>query len=228
VRSFPMRVILAALLVLLCVPAGALAHGDASIHYLETGSLYPGFGGRPSQATELKLMGLLEAAQQAGYPLKVSLLGDESDVSDHPAMFRNPQAYANFVAAELGRSGVPMVGPVLILSPYGAGIAGPDVAPGDAKRLLAGVSVPAAAGGDQLAEIAMATVRQVAATGGHPLPANVPPLQVPNLSPASTSGAGYDLSGLTPFAVFLAIFGSAVAYVQIRTRMARRRPLRGA
>ena len=36
-----MRVVFAALLVLLFVPAGALAHGDASAHYLETGSLYP-------------------------------------------------------------------------------------------------------------------------------------------------------------------------------------------
>ena len=48
------------------------------------------------------------------------------------------------------------------------------------------------------------------------------------LKPVTTSGPGYDLSGLTPFAVFIAIFGSAVLYLQIRTRMARRRPLRGA
>ena len=41
-------------------------------------------------------------------------------------------------------------------------------------------------------------------------------------------GDGYDLSGLTPFAVFIAIFGSAVLYLQIRTRMANRRVPRGA
>ncbi len=41
----------------------------------------------------------------------------------------------------------------------------------------------------------------------------------------SSSGPGYDLSGLTPFAVFIAIFGSAVAYLKIRTRMASRRSL---
>ncbi len=64
------------------MPAGALAHGDASAHYLETGSLYPAFGMRPSQAAELKLMGLLEATQKAGYPIKVSLVGDQGDVND--------------------------------------------------------------------------------------------------------------------------------------------------
>ena len=224
--SFPIRGVLAALLVLLCVPAGAQAHGDASTHYLETGTLYPAFGARPSQATELQLMGLLDAAQRAGYPMKVSLLGDESDVSDHLEMFRKPQRYADFVVAELRRSSVPLVGPVLIVSPYGVGVAGPDVARGDAKRLLAGVNVPAAAGGDQLAATAMTAVRQIAATSGHALPAHVPPAQAAIAMPARSEG--YDLGGLAPFAVFIAIFGSAVAYLQIRTRMAARRPLRGA
>jgi hypothetical protein len=70
----------------------------------------------------------------------------------------------------------------------------------------------------------MAAVRKVAKTGGHPLPANVPPMKVPVVPPSnSSSGPGYDLSGLTPFAVFIAIFGSAVLYLQIRTRLARRR-----
>ena len=43
------------------------------------------------------------------------------------------------------------------------------------------------------------------------------------VKPVKTTGPGYDLSGLTPFAVFIAIFGSAVLYLQIRTRLARRR-----
>ena len=46
---------------------------------------------------------------------------------------------------------------------------------------------------------------------GHPLPANVPPAKVPVVAPASGgTGSGYDLGGLTPFAVFVAIFGSAL------------------
>ena len=225
----PMRVVFAALLVLLFVPAGALAHGDASAHYLETGSLYPAFGMRPSQAAELKLMGLLDAAERAGYPMKVSLVGDAGDVNDKPERLREPQTYAEWVATELRKAHVAMSAPLLIVSPSGVGIAGPDAARGDAKRLLAGLSVPAAAGGDQLAETALAAVRQVAELNGHALPANVPPLQVPSVPPApSSSGPGYDLSGLTPFAVFIAIFGSAVVYLKIRTRAASRRQLRGA
>src|SRR3954447_26937256 len=120
------RVVLAALLVLLGVPAGAWAHGDASSHYLESGNFYPGFSVKaPSQANQLKLMGLLEAAQKAGYPIKVSILGDTDDVSDMPAMLRRPQRYANYVAAALKSSRVPLSAPVVIVSPYGIGVAGP-------------------------------------------------------------------------------------------------------
>src|SRR3954464_1859739 len=121
-----MRVLLAALLVLLCVPAGALAHGDASTHYLENGNFYPGFSTQPpSQAAELQLMGLLEAADKAGYPIKVSILGDESDVSDRPEMFKNPQRYAEIVARDVKRSSGPLQAPVIIVSPNGIGVAGP-------------------------------------------------------------------------------------------------------
>jgi hypothetical protein len=211
--------VLAALLVLACVPAGALAHGDASMHYLETGTFYPAFGKRPSPHAELKLMGLIEAAQRAGYPLKVSLLGDPSDVNGNLQMFRAPQRYADYVARQLKLSGVPLKAPVLIVSPYGAGVAGPHAAP------LTGVDVATGASGDQLAQAATTAVRSIAAAGGHPLPAHVPAAQVPVVK---TPGSGYDFSGLTPFAVFLAIFGSAVVYLQIRTRMARRRLVRGA
>jgi len=210
-----LRVLLAALLMLLTVPVAAWAHGDASTHYLETSDFYPGFSvKRASQASELKLMGLLEAAKQAGYPMKVSLLGDESDVADQPEMLKHPQKYANFVATELKRSSVKLVGPVIIVSPSGIGIAGPG-----AERL----NIASGDDGEHFVSAASIAIRQLALAAGHPLPANVPPAKVPALEPVKTSSPGYDLSGLTPFAVFIAIFGSAVLYLQIRTRLARRR-----
>src|SRR5215213_9102877 len=122
----PMRVLMAALLVLLTAPVAAWAHGDASTHYLETSDFYPGFSvKRASPATELKLMGLLEAAKQAGYPIKVSILGDESDVADRPEMLKHPQRYAMFIATELKRSHIALAGPIVVVSPSGIGVAGP-------------------------------------------------------------------------------------------------------
>jgi hypothetical protein len=215
-----LRVLLAALVLLLCVPVAALAHGDASTHYLETSDFYPGFSvQRASPDTELKLMGLLEAAKQAGYPIKVSIIGDSSDVNDKPDMLTHPQRYASFVTRELERSSIKLVGPVVIISPSGIGVAGPG-----AEK----VNVAPGSDGEHHVAAAMTAVRQLAQAGGHPLPANVPPLKVPVLQPAKTSGSGYDLSGLAPFAVFIAIFGSAVLYVQIRSRVASRRVPRGA
>jgi hypothetical protein len=211
----PLRVLLAVVTVLLAIPAGALAHGDPTTHYLESSDFYPGFSvKRASQASELKLMGLLEAAKKAGYPMKVSLLGDESDVADRPQMLKHPQKYANFVATELKRSSVKLVGPVIVISPSGIGIAGPgaeklEITPGD--------------DGEHFVSAASTAIRQLARDAGHPLPATVPPATVPAVEPRKTAGPGYDLSGLTPFAVFIAIFGSAVLYLQIRTRLARRR-----
>jgi hypothetical protein len=215
-----LRALLAALTMLLCVPVAALAHGDASTHYLETGDFYPGFSvQRASQATELKLMGLLDAAKKAGYPIKVSIIGDLSDVNDRPEMLTHPQRYADFVTRELERSHVKLVGPVVIISPSGIGVAGPG-----AQK----IDLATGSSGEQNVDTAMTAVRQLAQAGGHPLPANVAPLKVPVLEPAKTSGSGYDLSGLAPFAVFIAIFGSAVLYLHIRSRLASRRGHRGA
>jgi hypothetical protein len=215
-----LRVLFAALIMLLCVPVAAQAHGDASTHYLETSDFYPGFSvQRASPATELKLMGLLEAAKKAGYPIKVSIIGDLSDVNDKPEMLTHPQRYAAYVTRALEISRIKLVGPVVIISPSGIGVAGPG-----AEK----IDVATGSNGEQHVAAAMTAVRQLAQAGGHPLPANVAPLKVPVLQPAKTSGDGYDLSGLTPFAVFFAIFGSAVLYLQIRTRVARRRVLRGA
>jgi hypothetical protein len=210
-----MRLIVVALLALLCVPAAALAHGDASTHYLETGDFYPGFGARASQETELGLIGLLDAAKAAGYPVKVSILGDATDVSDTPDMLQHPQRYATFVATELERSHVKLVGPVVIVSPYGVGVAGPG-----AERL----DLPTGKDGEQLVAAAATAVRTLADTAGHPLPANVAPASVPVITPPEPAGDGYDLSGLTPLIVFVAIFGSALLYVRLRERTTRLSP----
>jgi hypothetical protein len=210
------RVVLTALLVLLTAPAVAFAHGDAASHYLETGSLYPSFTVQPSESVELQLIGLIDAAKDAGYPLKVALIGDEADVIDMPGMLREPQQYAEYVVTQLKGARVPVDAPVVVVSPAGVGMAGPQP-----SGALAGLQVPAGARGDELATVAQAAVRQVAEASGHALPANVPPASVPVLEP--DNGPGTDLSSLTPFLVFAAIFGSALAFYEGRSRLARRR-----
>ena len=80
------------------VAAPAYGHGDPTGHYLETDSLYPSIAARGSQAIELQLLGVLQAVQRDGYPVKVAILGNESDVEENPGFYRQPQRYAELLA----------------------------------------------------------------------------------------------------------------------------------
>jgi hypothetical protein len=211
----------------LALPAGALAHGDPASHYLEVDQLYPGFANRPSQALELQLIGMLEAARQDGYPIKVGIVGSPDDLTEDPSMFMRPQAYAEYVSAALGAPNVKA--PILIVSPNGLGVAGirrqgSDTLPvtrADAKRLGAPISVSRRADGDELAHAAMHAVRRIARAGGHALPAEIPPAKVLSPTPSHRSGGG--IGGLLPFILFAAVFLSAWIYFEARTRLSRRR-----
>jgi hypothetical protein len=168
------------LLAALAVAPAAHAHGDPASHYLETDALYPSYARQPSQARQLELLGLLEAAARRGYPIKVALVAGPEDLVDDLARLRAPQRYAETVATLIDRR---LAAPVLIVTPYGTGMAGRasvngrlrPVSAGQARALLGGLNVAHEASGDQLAAVAMAAVRRIARAGGHALPADVPP-----------------------------------------------------
>jgi len=213
----------------IALPATAPAHGDPASHYLETDQLYPGFANRPSQAVELRLSGLLEAARQDGYPIKVGIVGSADDLTEAPSMFGRPQAYAEQVASKLG--GTALEAPVIIISPNGVGLAGMHQQAGEMRRVTralatqfgARFSSRRARTGDELASVAMRAVRRIATAGGHPLPAHVPPAKV--LSPVAENPTAGGLSLPLPLLIFAAIFLSAWLCFEVRTRLARRSTL---
>ena len=201
------------MLAALALPSGALAHGDPASHYLEAEQLYPAFASRPSQARELRLLGLLQAAERLGYPIKVALVATVDDLTDGPQMLRRPQAYAEFVSSELGGE---LEAPVLIVTPHGLGVSGRPK-----PAALRGIEVPEQARGDALAATAMLAVRRLAASDGHPLPANVPPARlVGGVAPAD-DGGGIDLR-LTAV-LFTAVLLAALVGFELWTRVPRRR-----
>jgi hypothetical protein len=193
--------VLAAVLVALVGVDDALAHGDPASHYLEAEQLYPAFANRPSQAVELELLGLLQASERRGYPIKVALVSAEGDLTDDPAMLGQPQRYAEFVHAELGPG---VRAPVVVVTPFGFGVAGPRLGRARAHSLVRGLDVPRVGGGDALARAAMAAVRQIARAAGRPLPADVPPAPMLASSVGSSRGAGSASSDLAKAA---ALFG---------------------
>jgi len=218
----------------LVAPAGALAHGDAPSHYLETdaGLLYPAFGSRPTQSLELELLGLLQASADRGYPIRVALIANVEDVPDAPDMVSQPQAYAEFIAVEL-EDGLDLVAPVLVVTANGFGVSGAEVRDGrlvqvtaaTARMLVEGVDVPAEAHGDALARAAMVAVRQIARIGGHPLPPSVAPARpISGALPGSSLGLG-DQGGIDwlPLAVFGAVFLPAWILYEVLIGAAKRR-----
>jgi hypothetical protein len=225
-------VLLASALIAL-VPSGeALAHGDPTTHYLETGNLYPSFAARPSQARELALMGLLQAAADRGYPIKVSLVGSVDDLVDAPGMFESPQRYAEAIGSALG--GHKLRAPVLVVSPNGFGVSGMQlrgrelrpVSRADAGDLTHGVDAPRA-DGDAMAAAASRVLRRLARSAGRPLPARVAPLALPapavrsESRPASTRSNGRGNSaGWAVFAVLGVVFTFAALVQRVRRKQA--------
>jgi hypothetical protein len=228
------RVLLATLLLALAVPAAAAAHGDASSHYLETQALYPASTNQASPAVELQLLGFLDAVEAKGYPMKVALLGSVNDIPDEPQMLRAPQRYAERLGRQLERADV-LTAPVVVVTPYGLGVSGRamvrdrfgPVSRKGARALVGGIDVGRPPSGDELARAAIAATRRIAAAGGHPLPAHVPPAKVP--TPPSLDPPGQGSGVWAAAAVFAAIFGAAVAFYEVLARrsLRRRRLVRG-
>ena len=213
---------------MLAVPAGAAAHGDPSGHYLETQSLYPAFTNQASQAVELQLRGVLDAVGAKGYPVKVAMLGSESDIPDEPWMLRTPQRYAERLGAQLEQARK-LEAPLVVITPYGFGVTGRamrgtrfgPLSREAARSLVRGLDVRPRATGDELARGAMLAVRRIAAKGGRPLPAHVPAAKVGVPTPVAPPGDGHGL--WLPAAVFAAIFLGAASLYEGAARLSRRR-----
>jgi len=159
------RALAALLAAALAVPAGALAHGDPTAHYLETDSLLTSYASPPDVAVELQLRGVLDAAAARGYPIKVVLFANENDTGGELEPLQDTQYYAGVVGSQLR----PLKAPVLIVTPERFGVSGTP------PRATRGLKLPQADDGNALARAAMAAVRRLAADGGHPLPDSIPP-----------------------------------------------------
>ncbi len=205
----------------------AFAHGDPSSPSLEQDVLYPAVGDRPAQETELRLLGLLYAARDAGFPIKVALVANEQDLVDDPSMLQRPQDYAEFVVAQLGLSPAGLA-LVLVITPAGYGLAGPAVAADgrthpvtrpEAARVIS--SLPAVGtGGEGLAGSALGAVRLLAAESGHPLPAVVAPARPLQSSSTATAPAGSRLDWRLPAGVFVAVMVFAAAAFEVQRKVA--------
>jgi hypothetical protein len=180
----PLAVLLAVALTALIGTAGALAHGDPTAHYLETDSLLTSYAAPPAVAVELRLRGVLDAAAERGYPIKVVLFANEADTGGEPEPLEDTQTYVTTVSDQLDEIS-PLRAPVLIVTPQGFGLGGRQPRDGAvapitrplAAELARHLPLAKKADGNALARTAMVAVRRLAAAGGHPLPKRIPPAE---------------------------------------------------
>lgn len=143
----------------------------------------------------------------------MALVAGRDDLVEQVGLLRRPQRYAELVASQLE-----LDAPVVVVTPHGLGVGGPEV-----KSALGGIDLPRQAGGDDLARTAIAAVRRLAAEAGRPLPARVPPATALRVSaPARTDDDG-GVNVALVVGLFAIVFVPSVVLFEVWTRARRRR-----
>jgi hypothetical protein len=153
------KILAAAFLVALLVPAGAFADGDpASDVLLGEPVFYPY---QPPTSTALQKQ--LNAAANAA-KIKVALIASPVDLGVIPDLFNKPQQYAQFLDQEISFQNGHQ--PLLVVMPAGYGVEG--LGP-KAAQTVAGLPKPSGPTSNDLAQAAIPAVAKLAAASGHPL-----------------------------------------------------------
>ena len=185
-----------------------------------------------SQALELQLLGLLQAVQRDGYPIKVALVGGEDDLDRRRrGCSGSPQRYAEQLVADLE---VRAAGHGPAARGHAARPRGRGARDGG-RRLRTGHAGERAGA----ARAARRSAARPTATrwrrprsprcggsrgvGGHALPADVPPARLLAPGPSRAGGGEGSTPGWLPLAVFAAVFLLAWLAYELRIRAPRRR-----
>jgi hypothetical protein len=150
----------------------ARADGDPASDVLAEQSLFIPAGTSFPAAAQAQLRQVVAAARTAGYPVRVALIAQRSDLGAITPLWRNPSGYARFLGTELSDV---YRGALLVVMPngYGVWIVGRQSAPAAQLNHL-GASlqgVTLAGTGADTAAAAVTAVRRMAASAGHALPA---------------------------------------------------------
>jgi hypothetical protein len=184
-------VALLAVAALAALPGRALADGDPASDVLLFQSVFLPYE-TPSPAVSGQLGGVVKAAGDGGYPIKVAVIQSPADLGSAGALFGRPQQYAIFLEKELRLKPKEKL---LVVMPQGYGVAAggstaivnqngiativrrhPNVKPEIA--VLSRLPLPRSPQPDALAVAATRAVRALAAAAGVRIPAQVPPVDV--------------------------------------------------
>ena len=194
-RGVLARVLGGVVALLLAVPAVACANGDPASDVLLQAKVYFPTQRVSAQAAN-SLKAVVQSANVKGYPIRVALIKDETDLGTVPNLLNQPQKYAEFLAPEIRFA---YKGDLLVVMPTGLGVTQTDETPAPAQAVQ-GMQVEAGGSPDGLAQTAQEAVTKLAAAAGHPLE-----------SSKKSGGGGSAFAGII-VAVILIALGIAGAF----------------
>ena len=163
-RGVQARALASLTALLLLAPASALANGDpASDVLLQVKVYFPTQRVSVEQANKLKAV--VQKANAKGYPIRVALIKDETDLGTVPNLLNQPQKYAEFLGPEIR---FVYRGDLLVVMPDGLGLTTTD-ATAPPSKAIEGMKVEAGGSPDGLAQTAEEAVTKLAAASGHPI-----------------------------------------------------------
>jgi hypothetical protein len=171
---------------------GARADGDPASDVLQLTPLYTPLSQRVSRPVLEHLQGTIQAANAAGFKIRVALILDRTDLGAVPQLFGHPDAYVDLLAAELHFA---WKGGVVAVQPAGVGVR--NVTPlAAAERLVSHIQVATPASSDNLARAATTAVQELAAAAGYVIGSGAG-----EPAPASTSTISSTLTIVLPMLV---------------------------
>lgn len=194
-RGVKARVLAAGVALLMAAPGVAYANGDPASDVLLQAKVYFPTQRVSAQAAN-SLKAVVQKANAKGYPIRVALIKDETDLGTVPNLLNQAQKYAEFLAPEIRFA---YKGDLLVVMPTGLGVTQTDETPAPANA-VEGMQVEAGGSPDGLAQTAEEAVTKLSAAAGHPLVA------------AKKSGGGGGAAAGIIVAVVLLILGILGAF----------------
>jgi hypothetical protein len=164
----PLRVtaLLTVIVVSGALASTARADGDPASDYLVGRQVFLTSLTNAESSQQQELIAIVQAANRAGFAIRVATIATEYDLGSITELWRNPRVYVRFLGLELGSVYKQRL---LVVMPNGFGFYSPGHATASAYRLLAVVRI--APGDGTLPSAAQAAVRKLAAADGVSLPA---------------------------------------------------------
>jgi hypothetical protein len=146
----------------------AFADGDPASDYLISQQVFVPYEGVSTKVAG-EITALLNESKQKGFPLKVAVISNPSDLGAVPSLFGKPQPYASFLGQE---DYYFFKAELLVVMPNGYGLYKHAGLPAGDKAAIKALPAPGTAKGDALVAAAMHAVRVLARRHGVTLSAS--------------------------------------------------------